>query len=488
MKKLLSFLLLSTVLTITTFAADNIAKGASVKILEIAKSDSYYEERAELLGKEATALSELVKSSDGFYSGTLETTGGRTIFFTSVKVSAKSSTVSTKTSGTTSTTSKVKAPLFTGSTIPKGSQFVIIEVPSDDAYYSDRADIEGQTGTTSSEMTLEDDGYTSGSVEIDNGKSYYFYKVKLGKSTSTAPTKSSSTATTKTTTTAKTPKFITGTIKKGTTVYVAEISEDDSYYSDRFKMVGSKGKIGKNDLEMKENGWYSGDFSFDDGSTAYFYKVKFSKEPVDKLVKTADEETKSNNSDDDDWGYYFDDPTPTKDKTVSSGNDVSWEDASNDDNIKEGDNIKIIAVSPEDSYYDDRDEYEGKLGVAGDDLEYDSESGGYGGSVKLDRWTISLFLFSKTDKNKKRHLAQLNQVLQLNRFKSSSTIAKGKRVIVTDLSSDDSFYSDKSKYIRKKGKVAEGLNEQSNGFYSGKILFDDGTDAYFYKVKVNVLD
>jgi hypothetical protein len=61
MKKLLSFLLLSTVLTITTFAADNIAKGASVKILEIAKSDSYYEERAELLGKEATALSELVK-------------------------------------------------------------------------------------------------------------------------------------------------------------------------------------------------------------------------------------------------------------------------------------------------------------------------------------------------------------------------------------------------------------------------------------------
>jgi hypothetical protein len=46
------------------------------------------------------------------------------------------------------------------------------------------------------------------------------------------------------------------------------------------------------------------------------------------------------------------------------------------------------------------------------------------------------------------------------------------------------FYSEKSKYIRKKGKVAEGLNEQSNGFYSGKILFDDGTDAYFYKVKV----
>jgi hypothetical protein len=94
------------------------------------------------------------KDSDGFYSGTLETSGGRTIFFTSVKVSAKSSTVSTKTSGTTSTASKVKAPLFTGSTIPKGSRFVIVEVPSDDAYYSDRADIEGQTGTTKSELNF----------------------------------------------------------------------------------------------------------------------------------------------------------------------------------------------------------------------------------------------------------------------------------------------------------------------------------------------
>jgi hypothetical protein len=434
MKKLFSFLLLSTILTITSFAADNIAKGATVKILEIAKSDSYYEERADLLGKEATVLSELVKDSDGFYSGTLEAAGGRTIFFTSVKVSSKSSTAGTKTSGTTSTTSKVKAPLFTGSAIPKGTRFVIVEVPSDDAYYSDRADIEGQTGTTKSELTLEDDGYTSGSIEIDNGKSFYFYKVKLGKSTSTAPAKSTGTATTKTTTTAKTPKFITGTIKKGTTVYLAAISEDDSYYSDRFEIVGSKGKIGKNDLEMKVGEWYSGDFIYDDGSTAYFYKAKFSKEPVDKLVKIAD----------------------------------AWDEASNDDNIKEGDNIKIIAVSPEDSYYDDRDEYEGKLGVAGDDLEYDSESGGYGGSVKLDNGESPYFYLVK--------------------LKKISTITKGTRVLVTDLSSEDSFYSEKSKYIRKKGKVAEGLNEQSKGYYSGKILFDDGTDAYFYKVKVTVLD
>ena len=484
MKKLLSFLLLSTVLTITTFAADNIAKGASVKILEIAKSDSYYEERAELLGKEATALSELKKDSDGFYSGTLETSGGRTIFFTSVKVSTKSSTASTKTSGTTSTASKIKAPLFTGSTIPKGSRFVIVEVPSDDAYYSDRADIEGQTGTTKSELTLEDDGYTSGSVEIDNGKSFYFYKVKLGKSTSTAPTKSSSTATT--TTTAKTPKFITGTIKKGTTVYVAEISEDDSYYSDRFKMVGSKGKIGKSDLEMKENGWYSGDFSFDDGSTAYFYKVKFSKEPVDKLVKTDDEETKSNNSDDDDWGYLYDDPTPTKDKSVSSGNDVSWEDASNDDNIKEGDKVEITAVSSDDSYYEDREDYEGQKGVAGDDLEYDAEAGGYGGTVKLDNGQSPYFFLVKLKKI--GGSSSVKSSSSSSSVSNSSTIAKGKRVLVTDLSSDDSFYSEKSKYIRKKGTVAQGLNEQSNGFYSGKILFDDGTDAYFYKVKVTVLD
>ena len=479
MRKLLSFLLLSTVLTISSFAADKIAKGTSVKILEIAKSDSYYEERADLLGKDAKAVSELEKNTDGFYSGSLETTDGRSIFFSSVKVSVKSG--SSSSSATTTTKPKtITGTEFSGSTIPKGTRFKVLEVPSDDAYYSDRDDIEGQTGTTTAELTLED-GYTGGSLVLDNGKSYYFYKVKIGKSSTPAPAKTTSSTSTKTTTTAsssattaKTPKFLTGTIKKGTVVYVAEISEDDSYYSDRYDHVGKKGKIGKNDLTMKEGGWYAGDFSYDDGSTAYFYKVKFSKEPVDKIIRPVDE-VKS--TDDDYYLDYSDEP-----KKADVG---EWDDAANDDDIKEGDKVKITAVSPEDSYYDDRDEYVGKVGVAGDDLDYVSDDNGYGGSVTLEDGSKPYFYLVKL---KKISGSTTTKKTTSSSSSSSKTIAKGTKVMVTDLDPDDGFYSDKGKYIRKKGKVAEGLNKQEGDYYSGKILFDDGTDAYFFKVKVTILN
>lgn len=274
MKKNLLLALFSIMLMLISYA-QTITKGCTVKILEIAQSDSYYSERANLVGKNATVLGEFTKGNDGFYSGTLETTTGRTIFFTDVKVSlVKAGPADTK-------STIASKDLFTGS-IPSGTRFVILEVPSDDAYFSDRKEIEGKTGTASKTYTLDKDGYTSGNVETDDGKSYYFYKVRLGKTDTKAPVKSSSSTIT------KLPTFITGTIKKGTVVYVADISPDDSYYSDRYKIVGKKGKIIKDDMKMKEDGFYAGDFEYDDGSTTYFYKAKFSKDPVPALEKPSD--------------------------------------------------------------------------------------------------------------------------------------------------------------------------------------------------------
>lgn len=86
MKKIFFFLLLSC-LTVSIYAQDKISKGARVSILEIAKDDTYYDERADFLGKDATALGDLNKNPNGFYSGTLEVEGGRTCYFKNVKVS-----------------------------------------------------------------------------------------------------------------------------------------------------------------------------------------------------------------------------------------------------------------------------------------------------------------------------------------------------------------------------------------------------------------
>lgn len=465
MKKLISFLLLSVSLTIASFAQSSISKGTSVKILEIAKSDSYYDDRADFVGQDATAAGELTKNADGYYSGTLETSTGRTIYFTSVKISVKGSSGST-TSAVKPKTTDAGAE-FTGTKIPAGTRFKVLEVPTDDAYYSSKDEIEGQTGTTDAALTL-DNGYVSGSIKLDNGKSYYFYKVKLGKVSGSAPAPKTKTTTTSTSSSASATQFITGTIKKGTRVYVADISPEDSYYSNRYDYVGKRGTVRSADMTMKEDGYYSGDFVYDDSSSAYFYKAKFSKTPVTKLTKPADDVSTSSYS------------------SKSVKDDGAWDDAKNDDDIQEGDKVEITAISTEDSYYDNRDEYVGKRGTAGDDISYDSETDGYGGTVKLDGGSSPYFFLVKLKK-----ISSGSSSVKSGSSSSSSaskTIKAGTRVIVTDVATDDSYYSNKGKYIRKKGKVADGLNNQGGDFYSGKIIFDDGTDAYFYKVKVTILN
>ena len=461
MKNLLALLMLLCI-TVSSFAQDKIYKGSKVNIIEIAKGDTYYEERVEFLGKEATALGDLTKNSTGFYSGTLEVENGRTCFFKNIRVSKIDEPVKTF----------VSKDVFTG-TIPKGTAFKILEVSSDDSYYSGRKDIEGKTGVTTDELTADTDGYTTGSIKTSDGSSYYFYKVKLGKNTGSSTISSSSSSKTTTSATSKPIKYVTGTLAKGTVLYVAEISSDDSYYSDRFDKIGARGKVDKSSMTMKEDGYYAGDFLYDDGSTAYFYKAKFSKEPVAKLVKTSADETpsgttKTPDTDYSGWEYLF----------GGSGDD--WYDAQIDKDIKKGDKVEITAVSEEDSHYEDRADFEGKTGVAQDDIEYVDSDGGYSGTIKLDNSEKPFFYLVKLKKSGKSNTSSSSSSLP-------SAIAKNTKVVVTDLGKDDSFYESRSKYTGKTGKVAEGLTLQNGGYYSGKILFDDKTDAYFFNVKITIL-
>ena len=463
--KNLFFLLLLSCLTTMSFAQDKIYKGTKLSILEIDKSDTYYAERADFLGKDATALGDLTKKSSGFYSGTIEIDGGRTCFFTSIKVAKKDEPKKVVDSKS----------LFSGK-IPSGTAFKILEVPSDDSYYSSRKDIEGKTGVTTSEMTVDDNGYTGGSIKTSDGSSYYFYKVKLGKNgtsstLSSTPSKSSTT----TSSSSKPVKFVTGTILKGTSLYLAEISPDDSYYSDRFDKIGKKGKVSKENMTMKEGGYYSGDFIYDDGSTAYFYKAKFSKEPVPALVKTIEEDTPSKSTYDySGWEYLF------------GGSGDSWTDAELDKNISTGDKVEITALNEDDSYYDDKDDYIGKTGIAQSDLEYVDADGGYTGSIKLDNGDKPYFYLVKLKKAKSSSSSSYSSSSSSSSGLPSS-IAKSTKVVVTDLGTGDSFYSSKDKYTGKTGKVADGLTLQSGGYYSGKIIFDDGSDAYFFNAKITVL-
>lgn len=464
-----------------SYAQKSITKGTSVKILEIGEKDSYFEENENFVGKDATASSELTNNGDGYFTGALKLSSGRVCYFTSVKVK----TAATNSTSSTKTTSNEPSPFInykpsnalsalTTKVISKGDKFKVIEVPSDDAYYSSRSEIEGQTGIAAENLTPDESGYVGGNIKLENGKSYYFYKVKLS-------VLSSGNSTLKT----STPKFITGTISKGTSVYVADLSPDDSYYSNRSNYIGKKGAPNKGDLTMKSDGFYAGDFLFEDGSTAYFYKAKFSKDPVEKvsnpIVNTSSSEVSTSDSDEDYWGLFDDDKDVKKDYT-------EWNKATGDATISSGDKVRVISVSPDDSYYGSKEDYIGQEGIASSDLKYKSDQKGYTGSVKLNNGKSTYFYLVKL---KKITSFSKNTATSSTSSSSSSTagsIKKGTRVMVMEIGINDSYYSNKSNYLRKKGTVAEGLTTQGSDFYSGKINFDDGTYAYFYKVRVKVLD
>lgn len=132
---------------------------------------------------------------------------------------------------------------FQGSSIPSGSKFQILDISPDDSYYSNRAEIIGKTGKTISSLDLDNEGYTSGSIKTDDGKSYYFFKVKLGKIANGRSLANSS--------------FITGVLNEGAKVYLVDISPEDAYYSDLSKYLGKKGTVSKGSMTMKEDGFYA---------------------------------------------------------------------------------------------------------------------------------------------------------------------------------------------------------------------------------------
>lgn len=292
---------------------------------------------------------------------------GRTCYFTSIKISKQGSTSTTQSAS--SNTISQESNFITG-TIDKGTPVYVADISPDDSYYSNKENHIGKRGTPSSDFTMKSDGYYSGSFAYDDGTTAFFYKAKFSKEAPSGVKNTSTASATKPTTSISTSAskqsssvvYITGIIKQGTPVYVADISSEDSYYSDRKDHIGKKGKPNKGDLSMGSDGYYSGDFKYDDGSTAYFYKAKFSKNPV-SVVSTSSTSTTTS----DDW--Y-----------------AEWDNADYDEDIKPGDRVKITAISPDDSLHDNKKLYIGKTGKVGDDIEFydDYPDVGYGGTVILN--------------------------------------------------------------------------------------------------------
>jgi hypothetical protein len=327
--------------------------GTKVTITDIHKEDSYFNDKTRFIGKTGEVINNPLTTSSigrGWYSG-------------AVKIDGESSSnyfyaISVKIGDTPAPDTKQSvAGKSTAATIPAGKAVVIVDISEEDAYFDQKDALVGKTGKVSEGLKTSSagKGWYGGEVVMDGGLgSKYFYAVAL--STDGIPAQI-----------ATAPKTLTDratapSIPKGTSVVVVDISPEDSYYRSKDMLIGKSGIISEGLTTSGEGrGWYSGEVTMGDGlGSKYFYAVAVSdgnKSANTALVKNIERETAAT--------------------------------------IPEGSTVMILAVSPEDAYYDDRETIEGKIGKALETLTLsDMGDGWYGGEVILDGESDSFYFYA----------------------------------------------------------------------------------------------
>lgn len=69
--------------------------------------------------------------------------------------------------------------------------------------------------------------------------------------------------------------------------------------------------------------------------------------------------------------------------------------------------------------------------------------------------------------------------------RASGPVAKGAKVKLVDLSSEDAYYADKAGIVGKSCTATDALTDHGGGWYGGPIACEDGSDYYFYKVGIS---
>ena len=143
----------------------------------------------------------------------------------------------------------------------------VLDISSEDAYYSDKATIVGKRCVTQEETSFKDGGWHGGSVNCPDGSSYYFYKAALADNGATAGGGGRGGGG------APAAGIAYASVPSGTRVKLLEVSSEDAYFSDKATIVGKHG-VTEEATSLKDGGWHGGSIRCNDGSSYYFYKVQ----------------------------------------------------------------------------------------------------------------------------------------------------------------------------------------------------------------------
>lgn len=158
-------------------------------------------------------------------------------------------------SGTDANAASARAPIGAGRTV------TVVDLSSEDAYFSDKATIVGKSCTTQEETSYKEVGWHGGSVSC-GVDSYYFYKAGLSDQ---GPGSGGSGQ--------AVPKGVAmSAVPAGIRVKLLDLSPDDAYYSDKAAIVGQH-CVTKDATTDNGGGWHGGAIVCGTNDY-YFYKVK----------------------------------------------------------------------------------------------------------------------------------------------------------------------------------------------------------------------
>lgn len=256
-------------------------------------------------------------------------------------------------------------------------------------------------------------------------------------------------------------------VPSGTQVIITDVHPDDAYYSNKAEYIGRKGTVsGSEPLELMDSKgayWFAGEIVFDNDDSPYFYKVSL-KTPSGDVIKGED--------------------APVDDyvaETATNGKGADW-----GSTIAPGTKFTIVALSPDDSYYDSRSTYIGQSGSVGDRelrTQHDESGYWYSGPAVLDNGGSAYFFKVGLVPYDPDYVVSSPSVTEEGKIRGGSTVT------ILDIHADDAYVGDSEEMVGLRGTVApEGLEESTSpGYYSGSITLENGEDPYFYKVKVKVV-
>ena len=252
------------------------------------------------------------------------------------------------------------------------------------------------------------------------------------------------------------PTAYAADLASGSSVQITNVSTEDAYYASRSDLIGKKCTVGADGLDISGKGntatgsWYSGPVTCEGGTSYYFYQVSLNVLDSPVVVGTV----------------------------VSTGDGSCPAGAFRGSGQEDGARVTVLAVHPDDAYFDNRGEIEGRMGVVSGDIHNNGDCW-FGGSIVTDGTSRYFYKAAVS-------VGGTTTTTTTGPTVSGSPISAGTGFTIVDLDPADAYYGRMSHFVGQHCVATGTMTDNGSGYYGGPADCDREPGAYFFMVEVTL--